>query len=71
MKNGVIKELTPQDRPYYTAEDVKEILGVSISGAYNIIRRMRDECVEQGLISEFYPKGKIPKKYFNKACMIE
>lgn len=70
MATGVIKELTKTNRSYYDHEDVQCILGVSRSKAYSMIREMREKCIKDGLITEAYPSGKIPKKYFDKVCMI-
>lgn len=70
MAAGVIKELKPEDRSYYTSGDVATLMGVSESKAYKMIRAMRLECVAAKLISPAYPAGKIPKKYFNEHCML-
>lgn len=71
MSNGIIKELSPEDRSYYKVEDVALILGVSTSKAYTMMRAMQKECKEAGLLTKGYPAGRIPKSYFNKYCMIE
>lgn len=71
MKKGVIKELSPEDRTYYRVNDVAIILGVSRSKAYDMIRTMRKECMAEGMLTKGYPAGRIPKRYFNKCCMIE
>lgn len=71
MAAGVIKKISPEERPYYTALDVQRVLGVSRDKSYTMIRAMRKECIEKGILHETYPSGKIPKKYFNKQCMIE
>lgn len=68
---GVIKVLGPDDRSYYTARDVSQLLGVSRSKAYSMIKDMRQECVKSGNMTKSYPAGKIPKKYFDRVCMIE
>lgn len=70
MATGVIKKLKPEDRSYYTSNDVAALMGVSQSKAYQMIRAMRMECMEAKLISPSYPAGKIPKKYFNQHCML-
>ena len=69
MATGVIKEVG--QRPFYDYKDVMEMLGVSRSKAYGIIKGLRYECLQKGLISKTYPEGKIPRKYFNQMCMIE
>lgn len=68
--NGIIKELSREERSYYVAADVMSLLGVSKSKAYDMIRIMRQELVDAGTISAVYPQGKIPKKYFNEKCMV-
>lgn len=71
MAAGVIKELEPADRSYYTYEEVMALMGVEKSKAYDMIRSMRKECIESGRLTKSYPQGHIPKKYFNQMCMIE
>ena len=71
MPGGIIKELSQEDRSYYVANDVERLLGVSSSKAYDVIRTMRKECISAGMLTKAYPAGRIPKKYFNKQCMIE
>lgn len=71
MAAGIIKELSSSDCSYYKAGDVEKLLGVSRSKAYNIMRTMRKECIDAGLLTTAYPTGRIPKKYFNKYCMID
>lgn len=70
MSSGVLKEITVQDRSYYMVGDIVNILGVSQSKAYNIIRTMRKECIDSGKLTKAYPAGRIPKKYFDEYCMI-
>ena len=67
---GVIKVLGIEDRSYYTCSDVMQLLGVSKSKAYSIIQELRDELEKQGKLSPVYPRGKIPKTYFNDRCCI-
>lgn len=52
---------TNQEKKFLTAADVSEILGVSISTAYRIIRRLNSELQESGKITI---AGKISAKYF-------
>ena len=66
--NGVLRILGKESRPYYTAEDVVELLGVSRTKAYEIIRALRNELIQAGKLSDVYPSGKIPKKYFDERC---
>ncbi|SHI40556.1 helix-turn-helix domain-containing protein [Lutispora thermophila] len=48
---------------FLTAEDVAELLGVSLSTAYRIIKRLNDELKAQGFITV---AGKISKRYFEQ-----
>lgn len=47
---------------FFDVEDVKTILGVENTKAYDIISTLRKELVSKGYAS--YPAGRIPKKYF-------
>lgn len=71
MAAGVIKELSKEERSYYTAEDVQVLMGVSRSKAYNMIDGLRQELVSAGKLFPGYKAGRIPKRYFNERCMIE
>lgn len=46
---------------YLTVRDVKEILGISASKAYAIIRQLNNELKAKGYI---VIAGRVPKKYF-------
>lgn len=48
---------------FYNVHDVKEILGISESKAYQIIRQLNKELSEQGYITI---AGKIPRVYFEE-----
>lgn len=48
---------------FLTAEEVSEILGVSLSTAYRIIKRLNEELKAQGFITV---AGKISKRYFEQ-----
>lgn len=50
---------------YYTALEVKEMLGVSRGKAYKIIREMNEQLKAMGYI---VVSGKIPKKFFDEHC---
>ncbi|HHX67240.1 MAG TPA: helix-turn-helix domain-containing protein [Gallicola sp.] len=61
--NQVIK----QQPKFYNAADVAEILGVSQTTAYRIIRSLNQELKEQGKITI---AGKISSRYFHeKVCL--
>ena len=61
---GVIKVI--ERKPYYTAEDVMKLLGISRSHAYKIIRGLRKDLIDAGKINKMYPAGKVPKMFFDK-----
>ena len=69
--NGVIKKLTSAERSYYTAAEVREMMGVSRDTAYRMIRSLRSDLIADGQLAKGYPPGKIPKKAFNKLYRIE
>lgn len=71
MAKGVLKELTPKDKAYYDCADVMQLLGVSRSKAYDMIRGMRKKFISKGLLYDGYPDGKIPRKIFDQECMIK
>lgn len=48
---------------YYSVTEVQEILDVSKSKAYEIIRVFNDELKEKNYL---VLRGKVPKKYFNE-----
>ena len=50
-------------REYYSVEEIKEILGVSRSMAYKVIKQMNDELTDKGYLTV---SGKVPRKYFEK-----
>ena len=69
--NGVIKVLSEDDRPYVTADQVQKLLGVGRSKSYGIIASLRQEMIDNGILTKDYPHGKIPKGYFQQRCAIE
>ena len=50
-------------KSYFTVNDVIEILGVSKSKAYKVIREMNDQLAEEGYL---IVAGKVPRNYFEK-----
>lgn len=46
--NGVVKKISKNDSPYYTAQDVMNILGVKRSKAYEVIKTLRQELIDSG-----------------------
>ena len=53
---------------YYTAKNVSEILGVSESHAYRLIRDLNEHLREMGFISI---SGRIPKAFFHENFYLE
>lgn len=51
------------EKPMYAVSDVKKILQVQSSKAYEIIRTLNKELEEQGFLTV---KGKVSAKYFNE-----
>ena len=50
-------------RSYLTVNDVIEILGISKSQAYKVIRNMNNDLAAKGYLTV---QGKVPKKYFEE-----
>jgi len=48
---------------YYSAEDVSEMLGISVGHSYKIIRSLNKELKSKGFI---VVSGKLPIKYFEE-----
>lgn len=71
MATGVIKKLSPNEKSYYTAKDIMERLDVGRSKAYQMIRAVRQELIDDGRLTKTYPEGRVPKKYMNEKCMFD
>lgn len=50
-------------KSYFTVNDVIEILGVSRSKAYKVIKEMNDQLAEEGYLTV---AGKVPRNYFEE-----
>ena len=50
---------------YYTALDVAEMLGISRTKAYKLVRQLNQELEQKGYI---IISGKIPRRYFEERC---
>ena len=50
-------------RQVYSAKELGEVLGVSESKAYQLIKQMNDELQEQGYL---VVRGKVPVAYVNE-----
>ncbi|MDE5823976.1 MAG: ICEBs1 excisionase [Lachnospiraceae bacterium] len=48
---------------YYSANDIAQMLGISKSGAYSIIRKLNSELESRGYI---VIQGKVSKAYFQE-----
>lgn len=57
--------MTEAKKIYYNAEDVAQMLGVSVGHSYKIIKRLNDELKENGFLTV---AGKVPIRYFEKRC---
>jgi len=54
---------------FFSVEDVKIILGIENTKAYDIIKELRKELVSKGYAD--YPAGRVPKKYFCERYYLE
>lgn len=52
-----------QERWYYTAKEVMDILGISRSKAYKLVKELNEELSAEGYI---VTAGKISKKFLNE-----
>lgn len=50
---------------FYSAQDVAELIGVSVSKAYQIIAQMNSELKEKGYLVQ---RGRVPIAYFDEKC---
>ncbi len=71
MAKGVVAELNVENRSYYKAKEVMQMLGVGKTKAYQICKNLTTEYQDKGILSKEYPSGKVPKKLFNDKFMIE
>ena len=51
------------EKTYYTVDEVKNLMGVAETKAYNIIKQLNKELEDKGYITV---RGKVSKKYFNE-----
>lgn len=59
-RNGILSTI------YYSAGDIAQMLGISKSGAYSIIRKLNSELESKGYI---VIQGKVSKAYFEENGM--
>ena len=52
-----------ENKRFLNAQDVAQFMGISVTIAYNIIRRFNDELVAAGYITV---SGRISRTYFEK-----
>lgn len=52
-----------ENKYFYTADDIAQMLKVSRPTAYRIIRELNDELTSKGYI---IISGRVPKKYFDE-----
>lgn len=55
--------MNEEKKIYYTAEDISEMLGISMGTSYRIIRNLNKDLKEKGFI---VIAGKLPIKYFEE-----
>ena len=48
-----------------------EYLGCRKNKAYELIRQLMKELIDNGRLVSTYPQGKLPRKYFLERCMID
>ena len=65
MVAGIIKELKVPNRSYYMVSDIMAQFDIR-EIAYGMIRTVRKECIDAGMLTKAYPYGRIPKRYFDK-----
>ena len=55
--------MATENKIYFTAGELAEMLGISVGHAYKIIRRLNQELSDDGFL---IIAGKVPKRYFEK-----
>lgn len=53
------------EKQFIGAKEVAEILGISISGGYAIIRRLNAELSDKGYVTV---RGKVSRAFFEEKC---
>ena len=66
---GIRRVGTVENRTYYDVKDVMRIFGTSKDKAYRMIRATRESLIDQGMLVDDYPRGKVPKVAFNSRYM--
>lgn len=57
------RKKSPDSCIYYTADDIVQMLGVSRSQAYKVIRSLNEELKEKNVIVQ---AGRVPKPFFHE-----
>ena len=55
--------MTENNKIYITANELAEMLGVSVGHAYKLIRKLNQELEKEGFL---VIAGKVPRRYFEK-----
>lgn len=55
--------MTENEKVYYSAKDIVEMLDISKASAYKLIRQMNNELQASGYI---ILQGKVPRAFFNQ-----
>lgn len=71
VKNGIIKELSPEDRSFYYTREVQALFEIGKTKACAMMKNCRKELMDQGILAEDYPEGRVPKSHFNKRYAID
>ena len=53
------------EKVYLDAKDVSQIMGISVSTAYKVIRSLNDELSKNGYL---VIAGKVSRRFFNEKC---
>ena len=63
----MIDKENEKTKAYYNAQEISDMLGVSLGHSYKIIRSLNNELTEQGYMTI---SGKIAKNYFEKRYFV-
>ena len=59
--------MAENNKIYITANELAEMLGVSVGHAYKLIRKLNQELEKEGFL---VIAGKVPRRYFENAGMV-
>ena len=60
--------MAENNKIYITANELAEMLGVSVGHAYKLIRKLNQELEKEGFL---VIAGKVPRRYFEKRWLIQ